>query len=579
MSRRSRIGWLPFKLRTDPRSVFRCSRRLHFEPLEDRRLMSASGPGGNPKVGSRPWVDALDVEETGTPGVYTMDTARQVTTNLFGATSGTGTVVTGPLDPIGDAAINDAHGFTELTLNMLDEWFGYDSIDDAGFKIRSAVHYGTNYAGAFWDYSGMQTYFGDGRTDLPSQNQHYYALSGGIDVVAHELAHGFTQFHSNLEHGIGTQAAALNESFSDVVGTLAEYYVEGLAADFTIAEDVKVIGYLRSMSDPTSDGNSMDDAITYIDGLNPHFTNGVTNKAFVRTALRLSSGSPTGPATIEGVRRAADAWFLANESYWTSGTDYVQGGQGVYDAAEALGFTTEELVAIRDSWADVGVFFEGGIRQHDELLTNASGTITSPNFPANYSNNYKHTWAIDPPGPAPVTLTFSSFATGLNADFVEVRDATGTLLGRASGNNPPLPTTSTRLLVTFATNAEITRSGWSASWTSPVIAAGDYDVDGDVDGFDYDFWKANFGATSGPGLFADGNGNGIVDRGDYTVWRNHLGSGAGAGTGARDRIRPTAPGSAGGRRSGSVSDRPRASQTPGKAGGCRADWCVTSATR
>jgi Zn-dependent metalloprotease len=104
-------------------------------------LSQASGPGGNPKVGDRPWVEVLDVEETGTPDLYTMDTARFVTTNMGNTTgSGTGTVVTGPLDPIGDAAINDAHGFTELTLDMLQDWFGYDSLDNAGFKVRSRVH-------------------------------------------------------------------------------------------------------------------------------------------------------------------------------------------------------------------------------------------------------------------------------------------------------------------------------------------------------------------------------------------------------------------------------------------------------
>ena len=67
---------------------------------------------------------------------------------------------------------------------------------------------------------------------------------------------------------------------------------------------------------------------------------------------------------------------------------------------------------------------------------------------------------------------------------------------------------------------------------SAVTLPGDYDVDGDVDNADYDFWKANFGATSGPGLAADGNGNGAVDAADYTVWRNNLGNTLGSGAGS-----------------------------------------------
>ncbi len=52
---------------------------------------------------------------------------------------------------------------------------------------------------------------------------------------------------------------------------------------------------------------------------------------------------------------------------------------------------------------------------------------------------------------------------------------------------------------------------------------GDYDQSGEVDLLDYDLWKANFGATNGPGLAADGNIDGVVDAADYAVWRDHLG--------------------------------------------------------
>jgi hypothetical protein len=64
--------------------------------------------------------------------------------------------------------------------------------------------------------------------------------------------------------------------------------------------------------------------------------------------------------------------------------------------------------------------------------------------------------------------------------------------------------------------------------------AGDYDRDLDVDDDDYAFWKTNFGATTGPGLTADGNGDGVVDAADYTVWLNNLGATLGAGAGAAE---------------------------------------------
>jgi hypothetical protein len=57
------------------------------------------------------------------------------------------------------------------------------------------------------------------------------------------------------------------------------------------------------------------------------------------------------------------------------------------------------------------------------------------------------------------------------------------------------------------------------------IAPGDYNVDGVVDTFDYNLWRANFGSTTS--LAADGNHDGVVNAADYTIWRDHV-TGAGA---------------------------------------------------
>jgi hypothetical protein len=87
-----------------------------------------------------------------------------------------------------------------------------------------------------------------------------------------------------------------------------------------------------------------------------HYTSGVMNKAFCRAAKRLSGVDPsTGTATAAGVQKAAKAWFSANATYWTSSTNWVQGCQGIVDAAKALGYTSAEIDALGKSWADVGV--------------------------------------------------------------------------------------------------------------------------------------------------------------------------------------------------------------------------------
>jgi Zn-dependent metalloprotease len=305
-------------------------------------LSQASGPGGNPKV-ARTWVNALDVEPAGTQ--FQMNTARLVTTNMNNGTAGSGTIVVGPLNPISDAAIDDAHGFAENTLNMLRDWQGYNSIDNAGFIIRSRVHYSVNYENAFWD--GSQMTYGDGATL-------FYPLSGSADVVAHEIDHGFTTFHSNLIYA--QQSGGMNESFSDIAGEVAESYFKGTAPDFDVGRDIfRANSALRFMCNPTADGRSIDNFANYNDGLDVHFSSGIMNKAFCLTARRFGSGSPTGPATQASVLRASRAWYLANAHYWTAGSTFQQGCQGVFDAARALGYSATELAQIRQSWIEVGI--------------------------------------------------------------------------------------------------------------------------------------------------------------------------------------------------------------------------------
>jgi Zn-dependent metalloprotease len=415
-------------------------------------LSQASGPGGNAKV-TRTWTDALDVEPSGSQ--YVMNTARLATYNLNGGTSG-GSLVTGPLNPIGDAPINDAHGFAEITLNMLSEWYGHNSINDSGFKIVSRVHYGNRYENAFWD--GAQMTYGDGATT-------FYPLSGDVDVVSHEINHGFTTFHSNLTYS--GQSGGNNESFSDIAGTIAEFFSEGAGADWDLGTDIfRGNTALRFMCNPTQDGSSIDNAANFRNGMDVHYSSGVMNKAFCRAARRISSGSPDGAATQAGVRRAGEAWYAANSSYWNASSNFVQACQGVIDAARALGFSDTEIGYISASCSDVGVACDGAPPPPptcDETLTAANGTLTSPNYPNQYPNNYTRTWCIRPG--ASTTLTFSAFNTESGYDFVSITDGnTGRVLANTSGATAPAAQSGDFLVVKFTTDSSVTSTGWSASW-------------------------------------------------------------------------------------------------------------------
>ena len=338
-------------------------------------LDQGSGPGGNDKV-SWTWNGELDLEEKG--GEYWMETDRLRT--LDGANGDE--VVHGPdLDNMEDRAANDAHGYAEATLAMMRDWVGQDSLDGNGYLVVSRVHDSIRCGpdNACWD--GERMYYGDG-----ASGGAFHAFSGGIDVVGHELNHGFTDFHSNLAYG--KQSGALNESFSDIAGTMVEFYREGDRADFLLGEDITTgVEPMRNMCDPAKDAAfwqehedywwsvlmsrmtrqqfeewladkvSIDHAGKYTDELNVHFSSGVPNRAY---CLAVGRAKARGATTVEAVRRVGIAWYAANAGFWTSTSTYDEACRGIVDAGLALGFSEEDLMEIAQSWADVGVTTCGG---------------------------------------------------------------------------------------------------------------------------------------------------------------------------------------------------------------------------
>lgn len=421
-------------------------------------LSQASGPGGNAKY-NHPWVDQLDVESKS--GGYVMTTAAQKTLDLKN-TTGAGSEVTSTSLQFTDAPVNDAHGYAEATLGVM-KLFGFNSIDNQGFQIVSRVHYSRNYENAFWNGSTMT--YGDGAST-------FYPLSGAVDVVAHEIHHGFTEKHSGLAYS--GEPGGLNEGFSDIAGKIAEFMYEPESANFDVGAKIyKAAGAaLRYMCNPTKDGRSIDNAANMTSSLDPHYSSGVPNKWFCQASKRFSSPTlddANATATPDGVKRAGQAIYLANANYWTSSTSFTQACQGTIDAARSLQYTDAEIKALKDSWKDVGVFCDGDAAPPppcDETLTDASGTITSPNYPNVYPNSYKKTTCIDAPAGQKVTLTFTDFQTEAGYDYVTLKDKTGAVLSKTAGSTKPAAVTADRVYVIFTTDSSQNKKGWSANWSS-----------------------------------------------------------------------------------------------------------------
>jgi bacillolysin len=165
-------------------------------------------------------------------------------------------VVPGRTSP-GDPAGVDAHVYARTTDAYYLSRFGFDwwpcypPTLFSGPGMRSVVHYNVDYNNAFFD--GRYTAYGDGDGVL------FRELSGGLDVGAHEHTHGVTNCTSQLTYT--NEPGALNEAFSDMIGSSAEFFANEptVSADWLIGEDVYLpadtVPGFRNMGDPEEDAD------------------------------------------------------------------------------------------------------------------------------------------------------------------------------------------------------------------------------------------------------------------------------------------------------------------------------------
>jgi len=174
----------------------------------------------------------------------------QNTTNLPGEivrTEGAG--------PTGDPAVDEAYNGLGDTYNFYWTVYQRNSIDDQGLPLNATVHFDQNYDNAFWN--GERMVFGDGDGDL------FNRFTISVDVIGHELTHGVTGDEAKLVYL--NQPGALNESISDVFGSLVKQFALNQTADqadWLIGAGLftaKVHGVaLRSMKEP---GTAYDDPV------------------------------------------------------------------------------------------------------------------------------------------------------------------------------------------------------------------------------------------------------------------------------------------------------------------------------
>ncbi|MET0821537.1 MAG: M4 family metallopeptidase [Aeromicrobium sp.] len=321
---------------------------------------TASGTGRGIFIGTVPLSTS-----TGSSGYTLVDAVRGNgrTCDLKNRTSGTCTTFTDADNAWGNgsytdraSAAVDAHYGASTTFDYFKNVQGRNGIFGNGTGVPSRVHYGNSYINAFWD--GSQMTYGDGASNR--------APLVAIDVAGHEMTHGVTENTAGL--GYSGDAGGLNESTSDIFGTMVEFYANSSAdtPDFLIGEEIDINGDgtpLRYMDDPSKDGASYTCWSSAVPGSDPHYSSGVGNHFFFLLAngsgQSTYGNSPTcNGSTVTGIGRdkAAKIWFNALDNYMTSTETYAKARLDTVKAATDLyGASSTEVAAVKAAWSAVSV--------------------------------------------------------------------------------------------------------------------------------------------------------------------------------------------------------------------------------
>lgn len=256
-----------------------------------------------------------------------------------------------------DSTVNQAFEGLGATRDFYKDVYKRNSIDDRGMRLEAFVHYDKNFQNAYWD--GKVMVFGDGDGKL------FIDFTKSLDVIAHELTHGVTEFTAGLEYH--NESGALNESISDVMGSLVKQWSLKQTADLAdwlvgaeiFTPKIKADA-LRSLKAP---GTAYDNPIL---GKDPqpdhmdrfaklpdtqrgdwggvHINSGIPNKAFYLTAMAI------GGKAWEAAGHIWHEALLASNA----NTNFRQFAQTTVVKASQL-YGTEKRKAVSEAWAQVGL--------------------------------------------------------------------------------------------------------------------------------------------------------------------------------------------------------------------------------
>ncbi len=294
-----------------------------------------------------------------------------------------------------DPVAVDAHTYLGWTYDFVFKRIGFRGLDNRNAPMFASINvytpqqcvqplpageFGGLCINAFWlgpPYGpggrGLMV-FGNGIPSnffLTGSGQTVGPLAGALDVVAHELTHGITDYTSELVYQ--GESGALNEAFSDMVGVAVEAFFQPrgtglMQADYLMGEDsfraarAGSVSGIRSMQSPTAYGDPDHYSVRYTgteDNGGVHINSGIPNHAYYLAieggTNRVSGRSVTGVGfanrdQIEKVFfRAFTTMLPLRATFSQARAATIQSARDLYPSNAAV------ERAVTDAWTAVGV--------------------------------------------------------------------------------------------------------------------------------------------------------------------------------------------------------------------------------
>jgi thermolysin len=290
-------------------------------------------------------------------------------------------LATSPTNTWTDGADVDAHVYAGFTYDYYFKRFGRHGLDDRDIPVTVLTHpvnrsdlttssndiVGLFFLNAFYAGEGVVVY-GEGLPTnfvLTGTRQTVDYFAGGLDIVAHELSHGVTEFTSGLIYQ--DESGALNEAYSDIMGVSAKFFFRPAGAginqaNYELGSDVIRPGGIRSFDNPgvfgdpdhyskklitTNDNGGLHTNCTIVDHAFYLAIEGGTNRT---SSLTVQGVGATNREQIEKVfYRGFTLMLTPNATFSMARAATIQSARDLYGAGSAA------ERAVTQAWTAVGV--------------------------------------------------------------------------------------------------------------------------------------------------------------------------------------------------------------------------------